>query len=88
MRYEILQKDQFQDIKKLDASFLSELRSDFLPPKWLFAEEEASIAFLSFQNSLESIENQIIERTSELVERGKAPYEVLLPSQIPCGITM
>ena len=70
----------------LQMSNLSELRSDLLPPRWMFTEEKATMAFLAFQNILELIEDQIIERNSELVQNGKAPYEVLLPSRIPCGI--
>ena len=58
--------------------------SHFLPPRWLFTEEEAITAFISFQNKLQKIEDGIIERNKGL----DVPYEVLLPSKIPFGITI
>ena len=58
------------------------------PPRWLFGEERAKIAFSKFQWKLREIENEINERNERLAEEGNVPYDVLLPSKIPSGIAI
>ena len=58
------------------------------PPRWLFNEEEVKVAFLGFQIKLQEIENEINERNEKLKQSGDVPYDVLLPSKIPCGIAI
>ena len=85
-------------LEQAGAAFvLSEFSEDevFLLPKneknqakWLFTELEAKLVFDKFLSRLEHIENSINERNNILREKGKIPYEVLLPSRIPYGIAI
>ena len=72
----------------LNSEILSDLNSDSLPPRWMFTEDEAKTAFSDFQNKLQHIEDEIIERNSTLMKNGQVPYEVLSPSRIPSGIAI
>ena len=54
------------------------------PPELLFTDSEVLNAMNKFQNSLHAIEQEILARNKEL----KIPYEVLLPSKIPYGISV
>ena len=72
----------------LNSSVLSDLNSGSFPPRWMFTEDEAKTAFVDFQNKLQQIEDEIIERNSKLVENGQVPYHVLCPSRLPSGIAI
>jgi len=55
-----------------------------LPPRYLFTEQDNLDVYMKFQNSLLDIENKIEMRNKDL----KYPYDVLLPSKVPCGIAI
>jgi len=55
-----------------------------LPPRYLFTEQDNLDVYMKFQKSLLDIENKIEMRNKDL----KYPYDVLLPSKVPCGIAI
>ena len=63
-------------------------KDKLLPPRWLFTEENAKIAFDKFQSNLQQIENHINERNQKISENGGIPYEVLKPTGLSYGITI
>ena len=63
-------------------------KQDLPQPKSLFTEKEAKSVLENFQTRLQEIENLIIERNNNLMEKGDVPYENLLPSRIPYGIAI
>ena len=82
--------DQMLTASQVELSFTmssyspEELYLTTTPPELLFNDIEVLQAIDKFQNSLHEIEIEISKRNSEL----KIPYEVLLPSKIPYGISM
>ena len=85
-----IEKDPSQDdcneIKENleSANLATPIQRNFLPPRWLFNEENVIQAFASFQKRLQQIEDEIEQRNKEL----EIPYAVLLPSKIPFGIAI
>jgi len=63
---------------------LLKLEMGNLPPRYLFTEQDNLDVYMKFQNSLLDIENKIEMRNKDL----KYPYDVLLPSKVPCGIAI
>ena len=55
-----------------------------LPPRWLFTEEDVTVAFKKFRRAMHEIEDKITIRNNDL----KIPYEVLLPSRVPVTIAI
>ena len=49
---------------------------------------QAQEAFARFCKNLDEIETKIEARNKVLVEGGKVPYTILLPSKIPAGIAV
>ena len=53
-----------------------------------FTPSQAQEAFARFCKNLDEIETKIEARNKVLVEGGKVPYTILLPSKIPAGIAV
>ena len=49
---------------------------------------QAQEAFARFCKNLDEIETKIEARNKVLVDGGKVPYTILLPSKIPAGIAV
>ena len=66
---------------------VTSIRRGILPPRWLFTEKDAIEAHAKFRRGLRAIEEKIKTRNNGLSYPFE-PYEVLLPSRIPCSIAI
>ena len=94
-RYNLQRVLQGEEKESID-SFKSLLISfKYYTEKWESTQKalqptpsQAQEAFARFCKNLDEIETKIEARNKVLVEGGKVPYTILLPSKIPAGIAV